>query len=211
MDWNDDGKKDVISGDNKGNVTLFLNVGTAKEPKLAKGKPVEADGKPIAPGSHKLAEGYAWLHMGDWDGDGLKDLFVGHMSTLVLYKNVGTPSAPRFQSPTLVELPGGERIIRPSAYVVDWDGDGKRDLLVGGEKAAIRFYRNIGTNRIPKLAKGEALDLKGPGSDAGYRWRCDVADWNNDGKKDLLVGNAYSGLQGARRRTSGNIWLFLGK
>lgn len=207
MDWDSDGKKDLISGDSDGNVTLFLNVGTEKEPKLAKGKPVEADAKPIAPGTHQLADRYSWLHMADWDGDGLKDLCVGHSQRLVLYKNVGTPSAPRFQAPTLVELPGGGRVLRPSAYVVDWDGDGKNDLLVGGENPKIYFYRNTGTNKKPQLAKGEALNLKGPGSHAGYRWRIDVADWNNDGKKDLLVGNFYS----SGRKAGGNIWLFMGK
>lgn len=207
MDWNNDGKKDLISGDRVGNVTLFLNVGRAKEPKLAKGELVEADGKPIAPGSHKLAEGYSWIHMADWDGDGLKDLFVGHTFTLVLYKNVGTPSDPRFGAPTLVELPGRERVVRPSAYVVDWDGDGKNDLLVGSDGPKIRFYRNLGSNKKPKLAKAEAPELKGPGSDAGYRWRFDVADWNNDGKKDLLVGNYFS----SGKIIGGNIWLFLGK
>ncbi len=38
---------------------------------------------------------------------------------------------------------------------------------------------------------------------AGSRWRIDVADWNNDGKKDILMGN-YS-------QRTGNIWVFLGK
>ncbi len=207
MDWNSDGKKDLIAGDSSGNVTLFLNIGTTKEAKLAKGEPVKADGKPIAAGSHELAGRYAWIHMADWDGDGLKDLFVGHTSSLAFYKNGGTQSAPRLQAPTLFELPGGGRILRPSAYVVDWDGDGKKDLLVGGENPKIYFYRNIGTDKKPKLDKGEALELKGPGSDAGYRWRVDVTDWNNDGKKDLLLGNFYS----SGRKAGGNIWLFLGK
>ena len=207
MDWNNDGKKDLIAGDSSGNVTLFLNVGTEKEPKLAAGKLVEAGGKPITADSHKLAGRYAWIHMADWDGDGLKDLFVGHTDSLTFYKNAGTPSAPRLQAPTSFELPGGGRIIRPSAYVVDWDGDGKNDLLVGGENPTVYFYRNVGTDKKPKLSKGEGLDLKGPGSDAGYRWRIDVTDWNNDGKKDLLVGNFFS----SGRKAGGNIWLFLGK
>jgi hypothetical protein len=207
VDWNNDGKNDLIAGDTQGNVTLFLNNGTKKEPKLAKGEPVEADGRPIKSGSHKLATGYAWLHMGDWDGDGLGDLFVGHVSTLILYRNIGTKSAPRFQAPTLVELPGAARIVRPSAYIVDWDGDGKKDMLLGGEEPKIYFYRNVGSNEKPKLAKAEALDLKGPGSDAGIRWRPEVTDWNNDGKQDLLVGNFYV----RDGKALGNIWLFLAK
>ena len=34
----------------------------------------------------------------------------------------------------------------------------------------------------------------------------EVTDWNNDGKKDLLVGNFYS----KDRKPGGNMWLFLG-
>jgi hypothetical protein len=40
-------------------------------------------------------------------------------------------------------------------YVVDFDGDGVRDLLVGqfGE-GILWIYRNVGTNQQPKLAAG---------------------------------------------------------
>lgn len=211
MDWNNDGKNDLIAGDTAGNVTLFLNIGTKEKPELARGKPVEADGKPITRGSHKLAQSYAWLHMGDWTDDGLKDLFVGHGSILAFYKNIGNESSPRFAAPIQLPAPEGGFATRPSAYVVDWDGDGKKDLLMGGDPAEIRFYRNIGTNAEPRLARAEVLELKGPGANAGYRWRLEVVDWNNDGKSDLLVGNFYSSSQGGAHRAGGNIWLFLQK
>jgi len=208
VDWNNDGKKDLIAGDTAGNVWLFLNIGSKEKPQLAEGKRVEADGKPIGKGSHKLSEVYSKIHMGDWDGDGLKDLLVGHHNTIILYKNVGTQSAPRFQAPTLIKIPEGNFPSRPSPYVIDWDGDGRKDLLAGSEGPKIYFYRNIGTDKTPQLAKGELLALKGPGFEAGYRCRIDVADWNNDGKLDLLVGNR---CRGKKPSSGGNIWLFLGK
>ncbi len=228
MDWNNDGKNDLIAGDTQGNVWLFLNTGTKEKPELAEGKRVEADGKPIGAsrrtykrvdgrlvvdkvveGSHPLADTYSKLHVADWDGDGLKDLLVGHSRTVVFYKNVGTKSSPRLQAPVLVKIPGGNFPSRPSPYVVDWDKDGKKDLLVGCETGEIRFYRNEGTNKEPKLARGVVLDLKGPSpQNKGYRWRLDVTDWNNDGKLDLLVGNR---IRAAKPSTGGNIWLFLGK
>jgi hypothetical protein len=214
VDWDDDGKKDLIAGDTQGNVSLFLNVGTKEKPELAKAKLVEADGKPIKSGSHKLAGTYSKLHMADWDGDGLNDLLIGHQDTIVFYRNVGTKGAPRFAAPTQVKPPTQKEAPamafpgRPSPYVIDWDGDGKKDLLVGFESPEIRFYRNVGTDKNPQLAnwQGEKLDLKVPAAEAGYRWRFDVTDWNNDGKPDLLVGNIYSG-----RKSGGNLWLFLGK
>lgn len=208
MDWDNNGKKDLIAGDSAGNVSLFLNIGTREKPELAEGKRVEAAGKPIAPKSHKLADVYSKIHLADWDDDGLKDLLVGHNNTIILYKNVGTQSAPRFQAPVLIKIPERNFPTRPSPYLIDWDGDGKKDLLAGSEGPKIYFYRNIGTDKNPQLARGKALDLKGPGFNAGYRCRIDVKDWNNDGKLDLLVGNR---CRGKKPSSGGNIWLFLGK
>lgn len=225
MDWDNDGKNDLLSGDTEGNVWLFLNLGTKSEPELAEGSRIEADGKAIAgenrkykqvngkyeldkvvPASHKLADIYSKIHMADWNDDGLKDLLIGHNDRIVMYKNIGTKSAPRFEAPKEIE---GGFPSRPSPYVVDWDGDGKRDLLVGSERAEVCFYRNTGTNAKPHLVKENNLELKGLGSIAGYRWRIDVTDWNNDGKKDILIGNFYSTKN--RGKNGGNVWLFLGK
>ena len=227
MDWNNDGKKDLIAGDTAGNVWVFLNTGTQGKPELAEGRRVEVDGTPITaarkiykkvegkyvvdkiiPGSHPLAERYTKIHLADWDADGLKDLLVGHIKTILVYKNIGKESAPRFQAPMLIRIPEGGLPVKPSPYVIDWDGDGTKDLLMGSEKPKIYFYRNIGTNKQPLLAGGKVLDLRGPGFDKGYRCRIDVTDWNNDGKLDLLVGNRS---KGEKPSTGGNIWLFLGK
>jgi hypothetical protein len=46
--------------------------------------------------------------------------------------------------------------------VVDWDGDGLKDLLVGqfaGGK--LRIYRNVGAKGAPKLAKHEWFQAAG--------------------------------------------------
>jgi hypothetical protein len=227
VDWNNDGKNDLVAGDTEGSISLFLNIGTKEKPVLAEGKKVEADGKVITgkretykevngnyvvdkviPESSDLAEVYTKIHIADWDDDGLKDLLVGHDSTIIMYKNVGSPSAPSFLAPILIkdQLPS-----RPSPYVIDWDGDGKKDLLVGLESPEVYFYRNIGTNKDPQLDNGQKLDLKVPGAEAGYRWRIDVNDWNNDGKKDIIAGNIYTIQQGDDHKSGGNLWLFLGK
>jgi len=219
---------DLISGDTKGNVWMYLNVGATGKPELAAGLRDEADGKPIGParrtykmvngrrtidktipGSDKLAEVYSKIHMADWDGDGLKDLLIGHKSTIVFYKNAGTKSKPVFKAPVTIDPPEGKYALRPSPYVVDFDGDGKKDLLVSTEPRKLTFYRNIGTARAPKLGKASVLELTGDGFEKGYRNRIEVVDWNNDGKLDILVGNYYSDRQ--TRTSGGNLWLFLGK
>jgi hypothetical protein len=229
VDYNNDGKIDIIAGDSAGTVTVFLNTGTKTKPVLAAGVPVEADGKTITPtrrtykrvdgkytvdkevgGSHKLADSYTKIHLADWNGDDLPDLLVGHNSTMILYRNTGTKAKPVFAAPVEIKPAGGKFPSRPSPYVVDWDGDGKRDLLVGTEGSAVMFYRNTGTNKKPQLAEGKDLGLKVP-EPRNYRWRIDVTDWNNDGKKDILLGNFYSGEKNGKRTNGGNVWLFLGK
>ena len=228
MDFNNDGKLDIISGDTKGNVWIYINLGTKGKPELAAGVQVQADGKPITasrktykkvggqykvdkiiPGSSKLAEVYSKIHMADWDGDGLKDLLIGHSNTIIFYKNAGTKSKPVFKAPVTIDPPEGKFASRPSPYVVDFDGDGKKDLLVATEPRKLAFYRNVGTAKTPKLGPAVEVVLKGDGFEKGYRNRIEVVDWNNDGKMDILAGNFYSDSK--TRTNGGNVWLFLGK
>lgn len=224
MDWNNDGKKDLLAGDTKGQVWLFLNTGSQTAPELAEGVRVQADGKPILgnPPRYRDSDGklqvetdpqklmgiYSKIHFGDWDGDGLGDLLVGQTGPggrdLLFYKNIGTQSEPKFARPEPLKLPG-PTMSRPSPYLVDWDGDGKLDILFGTDRPEVYFFRNIGTRQNPKLETGKKIELAGDDFDQGYRCRIDVADWNGDGKLDILVGNFYS----RKRPAGGNIWLFL--
>jgi hypothetical protein len=49
-------------------------------------------------------------------------------------------------------------------YVADWDGDGKKDLLVGQFGGGVLWiFKNAGTDAAPKLAAG--VKFKGGGSD----------------------------------------------
>ncbi len=220
MDWNKDGKQDLIAGDTKGQVTLFLNTGTPGKPELAAGVPIESEGKPISGKQtvfkikKSLAEIYSMIHVADWNGDGLDDLLVGHQSIILFYKNIGTAREPKMAAPVKIEPPTGQWPSRPSPYVVDWDGDGVQDLLVGVDYGlpdvkAPFFFRNAGTNQEPKLEQGVPLKLEGEDFDKGYLLRLGVADWNNDGKMDLLVGNRCT--VGPDRKITGNVWLFLRK
>jgi hypothetical protein len=232
VDWDGDGKKDLLAGDSSGCVTFFRNTGTAEAPVLAagvrlktggeeiKGVPARyekgADGKyQMQPTPDKIMGVYSKIHVADWDGDGLLDLLVGQDGPnagqdLLLYRNTGTAREPALDKPVALKLPG-PGMTRPSPYVVDWDGDGVPDLLCGTENADVRFFRNTGTRTAPAFAEGVRLDLKGDGFEKGYRCRIAVTDWNNDGKLDILIGNFYSINAPGAGRAGGNVWLFLGR
>jgi len=219
VDWNNDGKKDLLSGDTRGQIWLYLNTGTQEEPELAAGIRVEADGKPIVGVRRRsgvtldpdaIIGIYSKIHFADWNGDGLGDLLVGQTGPgghdVVFYRNVGTEDEPKFGKPEPLELPG-PGMSRPAPYLVDWDGDGKLDIVFGTEKPPLYFFRNVGTEVTPKLEPGKRINLVADEFDMGSRCRIDLTDWNNDGKLDMLVGNFYS----YKRPMGGNVWLFLGK
>ncbi len=83
------------------------------------------------------------LISGDFDGDGLKDLFVNHNSEILWYKNLGNGqfSAKMHVTPIYQG--------QASNYLIDINLDSKIDLLVGEKlKAKISWFENVGTECV---------------------------------------------------------------
>jgi len=136
------------------------------------------------------------VHAFDWDSDGDLDLLVGEIGGVVyLVPNEGSKTKYAFgKEQRLIDVSGGDA----GPFVCDWDGDSKHDLLVGCGDGSVRYYRNVGSAKAPKLDSGVTLlpsceveHSKKASSEPkrGIRSKVWAADWNGDGKLDLLVGD----------------------
>ncbi|MBI5664407.1 MAG: VCBS repeat-containing protein [Nitrospirae bacterium] len=191
MDWNDDGRNDLIIGDSDGKVQVFLNINTNSHPILHSGKYIRAAGTDIDVGERAAPVA------DDWNGDGKKDLLAGSMDGAIrVYINAGTDSEPVMKPPYLLQAGGGDFNIgsRSAPRVYDWNSDGLKDILVGEMEGHVYLLINIGTNAAPVFKRAGKLFLRDgnviryPDQGKDARSRLFMADWNNDGRADLLLG-----------------------
>ncbi len=72
--------------------------------------------------------------------------------------------APRFNGPTFI-YDGGVQIdvgYYGSPYIYDWDGDTKKDMIVGQfSYGYIRFYPNVGSDENPQFSGYQFLYASG--------------------------------------------------
>lgn len=94
---------------------------------------------------------------GDLDGDGDLDLIVGTSSgELVYLRNDGDAKTPRWTRVT-PRVSGFDQGRYPSPLLVDMDGDGGLDLLVGTERGEVLLYRHAPGGNPPLARKPESL------------------------------------------------------
>ena len=94
-------------------------------------------------------------------------------------------------------VPGGHA----APVIVDWDQDGRWDIVCGCNKGSVYWYRNVGTPSAPRFAAPVTLlsEHQGTGFDEfrdidqeavpGIRSQIAAVDYDGDGRTDLLLGD----------------------
>jgi len=72
--------------------------------------------------------------------------------------------------------------------MVDWNEDGLKDLIIGEFSGRVRLYLNIGSPGNPVLTYSGYLEVDGRPILIDYDSVPFADDWDEDGRKDLLVG-----------------------
>jgi len=180
VDWNNDGRLDLLVSDSGCNVYVALNtaVGTPQYGALQ---------------NQLTLPRRSAVYVVDWNNDGKKDLVTGgedafpSTGCLYLHANAGTDAAPYF--PSCESIGKGQNFgWRTCPVVLDWDGDGMKDLVVSAVYGDVKFWLNIGADAGPKFAETGAYVSTPSGNLVwGTETRMNAVDWDGDGRKDLLV------------------------
>ncbi|MEO8494714.1 MAG: VCBS repeat-containing protein, partial [Planctomycetota bacterium] len=128
----------------EGYLAFFRRSRNGDELRLASGQRIfhDSTGQPLRLNAEVAGRsGRRKLCFADWDGDGRLDLLVNSTS-INLLRNVSTKETPwtfRDEGPVDETRLAGHTT---SPTIVDWDRDGRPDLVIGAEDGHLYYRRN---------------------------------------------------------------------
>jgi hypothetical protein len=187
-DMDGDNDQDLLLGDEDGFLIYMMNQGTS-----------------VSPSFPSLIPNYSGIDVGqhatpqfvDVNRDGKIDLLIGERNgNTNYYENIGTTTAPSFSSTATSEtfgfidakLPGfSEGNSAPQLI----DINGEYHLFMGNESGEIWQYTDIDNNLLGTFTRlNTAIDS----IDEGEESILSIANINNDGQFEFLIGNKRGGL-----------------
>ena len=217
-DFDGDGDLDLLCGEFLDGFTYFENIGTRDEPTYGSGFRLNAaDGKPLVMHLQMITPTAF-----DWDRDGDFDLIVGDEDGRVaLVENVSpqNTTSPVFNPPVYFQQEADTlkfgALVTPYAH--DWDGDGDEDLICGNTAGNIAVFTNLngmGTQwtapellqsdgKVFRVMAGSNGSIQGPAEAKWGYTTLSVADWDGDGRDDVLYNSIWPRIQLLRNTPDG--------
>jgi hypothetical protein len=184
-DLDGDGDMDLMLGAADGTLRYFENLGTAIAPLYQErsGTDHPLDGADVGLASAPV--------FADLDGDGDLDAIVGdHAGALHYFENTGSATTPIYRERVGVANPLDGVVVgamsRPA--LVDLDGDGDLDVLVGESGGTLQFFENTGSGVAPQFEARTGLENPFAGIGFGPSSAPVFADIDGDGDADLVLG-----------------------
>lgn len=203
VDWDGDGILDIVAGNSEGRVLFFKNIGTNEEPAFLPGVPLKARDREIhiqagykgsVQGLGEARWGYASPTVIDWNGDGLPDIVMGDITGgYTVYLNIGTRTEPLLDAPVPIYHQGmplhGHWRVQPGVAELD----GQMALMIVDGEGHIRMYwqldpYNVKDNGKVRMEDGSYISVSQLYSGHTGRAKLHLADWDRDGKVDLIIG-----------------------
>jgi len=199
VDWLGKGRLDLIASNFIDSITLFRNTGS----QLGAGELIKVGGKPLHMDLCMIQP-----RVVTWHKDGRPSLLVGEEDGRVaLLENLSPRGTePRFGGLKFLDqvdpLLKSGALSRPVAF--DWNGDGKLDLLAGNSAGYVQYFENTGTNATPvfedrgylkaggqtiRVMAGPNGSVQGPAETKWGYTNISIADWDLDGKPDILMND----------------------
>jgi hypothetical protein len=231
VDWDGDGRLDLLLGNVLGEVYFLPHEGDGKTPAFGPAQRLEAGGKPLK------VSGDAAPVAADWDGDGRLDLIVGaEDGSVVWYHNRGTAGRPKLEAarPLIAKSPcgwngddnrrPGEWGLRVKPCVVDWDGDGRLDILLGDRCGGFQSKpsqteqekneERRANDQLPSLRRKWAKTFRQYrqlGGEPASRQRDALREQLRRLKEEMVVVQEIQERYQPAHQSHGFVWLFLRK
>lgn len=205
-DWDGDGRLDIVLNSILGDVMWLKNVGTRTQPKLANPEMIEVEWETPQPalewgwrkptGKALLTQWRTTPVVYDFNQDGLPDLaMLDHEGYLAFFERMKRDGQLLLKHPRrvfadekgqplrLTDKRAG-RSGRRKLCVIDWDGDGRFDLLLNSSNA--NLLRQVAASEGKWFF--EDAGALNPQNIEGHDVSPAVVDWDGNGVPDFLGG-----------------------